>query len=156
MGGGGNGKGWGSHLTGIIPLRYFGGVERGTHKCFIVPVKRRDAATLLPIIQQHIYPGATIISDCWAAHNLIDELPKLYTHYTVNHSEAFVDEETGAHTNTIESTWQKFKSGHKKRFGTHRSLFSTYLCDFLWRRQFSGPDVFYNFWTQVASLYPIE
>lgn len=29
----------------------FGGVKRGTRKCFMVPVDRRNADTLLPIIQ---------------------------------------------------------------------------------------------------------
>ena len=73
----------------------------------------------------------------------------------MNHSIEFVNSETGEHTNTIESTWQKFKNGHKKRFGTHRSLFATYLCDFLWRREFGGPDILFHFWSQVAMLYPV-
>ena len=49
---------------------------------------------------------------------------------------------------------KKFKQGHKKRFGTHRSLFATYLSDFLWRKEFGGHDIFYNFWSQIAQLYP--
>ena len=135
---------------------FFGGIERGTGRCFIVPVARRDKDTLLPIIQKYICPGATIVSDCWASYNGIDKLPELYTHYRVNHSVKFVDSDTGQHTNTIESTWQKFKSGHKKRFDAHRSLFATYLCDFLWRREFKGPDVLFHFWSQVAVLYPVS
>ena len=63
---------------------FFGGVERGSGRCFICPVDRRDAATLLPIIQQYILPGTIIMSDKWAAYNRIDQLPELYEHYTVN------------------------------------------------------------------------
>ena len=100
---------------------FFGGIERGTGRCFIVPVARRDKDTLLPIIQKYICPGATIVSDCWASSmeltNCLSSTP-ITELITVE----FVDSDTGQHTNTIESTWQKFKSGHKKRFGTHRSL----------------------------------
>ena len=49
----------------------FGGVERVTGECFMVEVARRDAATLIPIIQQYIHPGSIIYSDQWAAYNQI-------------------------------------------------------------------------------------
>ena len=49
----------------------FGGVERGSGKCFLVPVKKRNAATLLPLIHEYILPGTTIYSDKWAAYNKI-------------------------------------------------------------------------------------
>jgi hypothetical protein len=46
----------------------FGGVERGTDRCFLIPVKNRSAAVLIPEIQKYIRPGTTIISDCWKAY----------------------------------------------------------------------------------------
>ena len=79
----------------------FGGYDVATKVGFMVPVDRRDAATLLPIIQQYIAPGTTIISDLWAAYNTIGTLG--YQHLTVNHSLNFVDPTTGACTNHIES-----------------------------------------------------
>ncbi len=39
----------------------FGGVERGTNNVFMVELPDRTAATLLPIIQQYILPGTTVI-----------------------------------------------------------------------------------------------
>ena len=36
----------------------FGGMERTTGECFLVEVEHRDAATLLPIIQQFVRPGS--------------------------------------------------------------------------------------------------
>ena len=43
----------------------FGGVEKGdSSKCFLVPVENRKAETLLPLIQKHIMPRSTIVSDC--------------------------------------------------------------------------------------------
>ena len=49
----------------------FGGYDVATKVGFMVPVDRRDAATLLPIIQKYIAPGTTIISDLWAAYNTV-------------------------------------------------------------------------------------
>lgn len=35
----------------------FGGVERETNRCFMVPVRRRTGRRLRPLIRQHILPG---------------------------------------------------------------------------------------------------
>jgi len=43
----------------------FGGYERETGKCFMIPVENRTAETILAIIKDWIKPGTTIISDCW-------------------------------------------------------------------------------------------
>ena len=135
----------------------FGGVQRGSpDKCFMVAVDKRNADTLLPIIQEYVLPGTDIISDLWAAYRRIAELPEGYGHLTVNHSVNFVDPGSGAHTNTIEGSWQKLKQGNKKRFGTHEALFETYLQEFMWRRKFAGVDAAFTFWSQVAEIYPCE
>lgn len=112
----------------------FGGVERGSGKCFLVPVEHRNADTLLPIIQKHILPNTTIMLDLGKAYFRIGELPKKYRQLTVNNSVNFGDPDSDVCTNTIKSTWQKFKNEHKKRFGTHRSLFLTYMSNFMWRK----------------------
>jgi hypothetical protein len=67
----------------------------------------RSAETLIGLIKKWILPGTTIISDCWAAYISLHE--EGYTHFTVNHSFEFVDETTGAHTDTIECTWKQVK-----------------------------------------------
>lgn len=132
----------------------FGGVEVGTNTSFLVPVARRDAATLEPIIMQYILPNTTIISDCWAAYNNISNLPGNYRHITVNHSRNFVDPVTGACTNHIESVWQKAKQKHKARYGTHRRLLESYLVEFMWRRIFET-DAFHHILDQIRSYYPV-
>ena len=122
-----------------------------------VKVERRDANTLLPLIQQYIRPGMTIASDMWRAYFNIDQLPDGYNHIMVNHSENFVNPlNPDARTQAIESLWQKFKMGHKKRYGTHETLFSKFLVDFVWRREFHGRDVMYHLWSQIAEIYPVE
>uniref|UniRef100_A0A914QR49 ISXO2-like transposase domain-containing protein n=1 Tax=Panagrolaimus davidi TaxID=227884 RepID=A0A914QR49_9BILA len=135
---------------------FFGGVERESGEVFLVHVERRDALTLLPIIQRYIRPGTTIISDLWRAYGGISRLPEGYNHYTVNHSQNFVDPETGAHTNKIESEWQKFKMRHKAEYGTSRTLLVEYVAQYLWKKKFKGADEFYNFWCQVLEDYPLE
>lgn len=97
----------------------FGGVERGTKRAFLRIVRNRDAATLLPIIQVFILPGTTVISDLWGAYRTVSNLPQGYQHLTVNYCINF-DPNTGAHTQSIESTWQKFKLKMKRQYGLRR------------------------------------
>ena len=61
-------------------------------------VNTRDAATLLPIINNHVAPGTIIHSDEWAAYNRVGRLSNVSSHSTVNHSVTFVDTTTGTHT----------------------------------------------------------
>lgn len=70
-------------------------------------VDQRDAATLLPIIRDHVQPGTTIWSDMWAAYNGVSTLPGVTSHETVNHSIQFVNPVNGVHTNAIESYWNR-------------------------------------------------
>ena len=55
----------------------FGGIERGTGKCFMVQVESGNAETLLPLIQEWIGPG-THMHDGWGAYNDIHLLPEHY------------------------------------------------------------------------------
>ena len=85
-----------------------GGVERESGKTFLVPVPERTAYTLMAVTDAWIEPGTTAVSDCRGARRDLDA--EGYTHRTVNHSIGFVDERTGAHSNTIESTWRHVKA----------------------------------------------
>ncbi|MFH4974771.1 hypothetical protein AB6A40_001480 [Gnathostoma spinigerum] len=134
----------------------YGGIERGSARCFLVPVENPSAATLLPIIKEHILPGSTVMSDLWAAYNGIHNLPDGYRHLAANHSIRFVDPDSGTRINTAESTWQKFKRSHKCRCGTQRTMLLSYIEQFQWRRLFAGDDAMYYLWSQISSLYPAE
>ena len=70
-------------------------------------VERRSRATLVPLIQRYVRRGSTIISDEWRAYNALPQLG--YQHYTVNHSVAYVNPVTGAHTQHIERAWRTYK-----------------------------------------------
>jgi hypothetical protein len=69
---------------------------------FLAPFPDRTGDTLMAVIDAWIEPGTMVISDCWGEYRDLDA--EGYTHRTVNHSTGFVDERTGAHTNTIVST----------------------------------------------------
>jgi hypothetical protein len=85
----------------------FGGVERGSGRTFLVSVPDRTADTLTALVREWIEPGTTIVSDCWGAYRGVGSMG--YTHHTVNRSLYFVDPDTGANTNSIESTWHRMK-----------------------------------------------
>jgi transposase-like protein len=88
----------------------FGGISRNTKECFVVQVERRDAETLLPLIQQYIAPRSIIFSDMWKAYNGIEDLLEQYTHGQINHSKEFLHPvQEFVHTQNIEAMWGSIK-----------------------------------------------
>lgn len=94
----------------LPPIWVFGMVDTSHIPAlgYMEVVDQRDAATLLPIISDHIKPGTIIWSDGWAAYNGIAALPGVASHETVNHSRHFVNPRSGVNTNTIESYWNRY------------------------------------------------
>ena len=106
--------------------------ERGSLDAVAVQVPScRSRKVLLPHIEQHCLQGSIFCSDGWKAYNkLIDHL-KLedVEHYAVNHSENYVDPETGAHTQTIEGFWGQCKS-YLPTFGLKPRYLGLYIGSF--------------------------
>lgn len=102
-------------------------------RCLFVVVPKRDARTLLSVINQYIASGTCIFSDCWRAYNQIPMLNN-YEHRTVNHTYHFVNPGDGTHTNSIESVWNSAKIHLKSMRGVSRSFLSAYINEFIWRR----------------------
>lgn len=95
-------------------------------------VLRRDRQTLHNLIQAEVEPGTTLHSDEWPAYKGIDQHG--YVHKTVNHSENFVDPESGAHTQLIESLWTTLKLKVLKEMrGTTQDMKERYLIEEWWR-----------------------
>ena len=110
----------------------FGGVERGTGKCFMVQVER-NAETLLLLIQEWIASGSHM-HDGWRACNDNHLLPEYHTHSTMTHAENFVDpQDENIHTQGIESRWSDTKASIRRKYGTTEHLFETYLVEYMWR-----------------------
>lgn len=113
----------------------FGGICRESGLCFMVPVKKRDSETLMPLIKQWILPGTTIISDCWRAYNnIIRQEGYGYSHLTVNHSLHYKDPDTGAHTNRIEGTWRPAKVMYGSS-GRRKENFNGYLAKYMFLKR---------------------
>ena len=133
---------------------FFGGMERGSGESFLVEVARRDAATLLPIIAQHVRPGTTVYSDEWAAYHQLSTATG-NVHLTVSHSLHFVDPVTGAHTQGVESMWSSCKRMMREERAMNSLLFDTYLPEFMWRRKFGGPVAFGHILKHISEQYPV-
>ncbi|KAF0310283.1 Adenosine monophosphate-protein transferase Fic [Amphibalanus amphitrite] len=102
----------------------------------LIRVDRRDAATLLPLIQRHIAPGTTVYSDEWAAYHGIDAISGgNYIHRTVNHQNNFINPaDQAVHTQGIEGAWSRAKLDLMRlKRGTSPELLPGHLAR-LWSR----------------------
>lgn len=133
----------------------FGGIERGSKKCFMEIVTDRSAATLIPIIKKYIKPGTLILSDCWKAYSSLQS--EGYLHLTVNHSIEFKNKDTGACTNLIESTWNAVKKSFPKT-GTQKQLYDSYLVEYIIRKKYLNDesDKFCKFLELIKRVYPTK
>ena len=120
-------------------------------------VPRRDASTLLPIIQAHVLPGTTIYSDEWSAYNQVQGLPNVTSHSTVNHSLHFVDPVSGVHTQNIESYWNCVKQKFKRMKGVHLQQLPSYLDEYMWRERHGKTisQAFQNIVRDISTQYPV-
>lgn len=126
----------------------FGGIERGSGKCFLVPVEKRDRKTLIPIIEAWIEKGSIIMSDYWRAYDVLGEIG--YEHLKVNHSIEFKNSKNGACTNAIEATW----NAAKRSFSTssrRKNAFAGHLARYMFLKscKMSASDPFIEFFSSA-------
>ena len=111
----------------------FGGICRETKERFVIKVPNRSARTLLPLIQAYVEAGSIIHTDHWRAYNGISDLPEGYTHKKVNHSQNFVDPNTGSHTQNVERMWREVKRVKKRYEGINSIDINDHVSEYLWR-----------------------
>lgn len=132
----------------------FGMIDTQTKKCVVNIVPNRKKETLIPIIQKHVTPGATIYSDEAATYKCLRQ--KGFVHRTVKHKTEFKSA-TGVHTNIIENLWSNLKYINKKRKGMARQIVPLVLDEFLyrWNRKLDG-EMFTLFIEDIARYYPVH
>ena len=124
-------------------------------------VDRRDAATLLPIINDHVAPGTSVHSDKWVTYNRISSLSNVGSHSTVNHSVTFVDPttetSTGTHTQHVESYWNRCKTKIKRMKDCVEHPIPSYLDEFMWRERHGTSRLmaYTNILRDIAAQYPV-
>jgi len=129
---------------------FFGGFERGSRNCFLVPVPSRGSDVLLHIIKEWIRPGTTIVSDCWKAYDCLSS--EGFVHESVNHSKNFIGPQSGAHIRNIERTWREVRGG-VPRFGCSEKHMAGHLAEFLFKRKYPNyPERVHAFFTAVGQL----
>lgn len=129
----------GHHVEGVWII---GGVERTPErKLFLKVIEKRDAETLLNVINAHVKQGSIIYTDGWRGYSMIEPLLNMQ-HSVVNHSLHFVNPENGHHTNTIEGTWSVIKRKIPVRNRTKK--ITPHLFEFIWRRKYKN-DLWNNF-----------
>lgn len=130
-------------------LWVFGAIDTATGRVLLEPVDKRDADTLIPIIERCILPGTLIHSDCWGAYQTLSQ--RGFRHETVNHSEHFTDPDTGACTNGIEGVWGLIKGWmRRKAFRRCRTTFEDHLREWGFRRNIGT--TFDACWRVIAGL----
>ena len=120
-------------------------------------MRRRDARTLLTIIQRHVQPGSLVYTDEWAAYRQMQRVLG-FNHQTINHSVNFVDPITGVHTQHAENNWFVAKDKFKKmKRNTNPNFLQEYLMEFMWRRWYGEPHpngCFGRLMEDIAGQYP--
>lgn len=132
----------------------FGIVDNVNHKCFIKFIPNKKRITLIPIIQQCVFPGSTVHSDEAPMYKVLPNLG--YVHKTVKHKEHLVDPDTGVHTNWIENLWSVLKSVTKSLRGSQQEMLEGHVDEFIYRfnRKRAG-EVFDLMLTDIAAYYPV-
>jgi transposase-like protein len=116
----------------VIPGWVFGGLERGSRRCFFEFVPDRTEQTLVEVIKRRVAHGTTIYSDEWRSYRNLSAYG--YTHLTVNHSRNFVNPVNGTHTQNIESEWSQLKRFLRSCGRNIAPHIDEYIAEFIYRR----------------------
>ncbi|KAK2945592.1 putative ISXO2-like transposase domain containing protein [Blattamonas nauphoetae] len=86
---------------------YFQADSSGVRQMFLERVANRDAQTLRAILQKHVAPGSTVVTDGWAGSHGIESLG--FNHQVVIHKRNEWVNKEGFTTNHIEAYWRRLR-----------------------------------------------
>ncbi len=115
----------GSWIVGIIDH------DTNDLRIEICPNNVRDENNLLRIINKHVEKGTTIMTDCWKSYNGLTS--DGFNHLTVCHKYNYIDPNTYANTQKIESNWRPLRNKLASK-GVNKDMLADHLCEFLWKR----------------------
>ena len=120
----------------VTTRHLFGIVNKNQHKIFIRFVRKKDAATLIPIIiitsiiTQKVPFGSTIHND---GANVYRQLSRNYNHKFVEHERFYIDPNTGVHSYHIENVWANLKMKLKSLCGSQNSILDGHIDEYTYR-----------------------
>jgi transposase-like protein len=116
-------------------------------RVYMTCVERRDRATLLPIIAKYVDHDARVYSDEWAPYNALNRQGRF--HLSVCHKHNFVDPETLADTQRIESLWASCKSWLRARHYRCQAFRNEYVAEWCWR--YNHQKDWHNIWVSILN-----
>ncbi|CAI9735744.1 Hypothetical predicted protein [Octopus vulgaris] len=129
----------------------FGGIERGSEKCFLVPIEYQNKEAFEAAIIRWILPGTLIVSDIWAEYLEIDQIQQgIYTHELIDYNDS---EDTEIHTRNIDKLWIRLKKQFQRKH--IKFLFQSFLTEFTWRAHFKNTDKFAALIYCIKHLYKV-
>ncbi|XP_014783956.1 uncharacterized protein LOC106879048 [Octopus bimaculoides] len=132
----------------------FGGIERGTGKCFLVPIEHQNKDAFEAIVTRWILPGTHIVSDVWAEYLQIDQIQQgIYTHEYIDYEDP---NDSEIHTRNIDKMWLKVKRKLRQKHGTRDKVtVQSLLTEFMWRSHFKNNDKFAALIYSLRHLYKL-
>jgi transposase-like protein len=137
----------GSWLLGIVCL------NTNEFRIEICPDNKRDASTLLTLIDKHVGKGTVIMTDCWKGYNALEQAE--FLHLCVNHKFNYVDPDTWANTQKIEACWRPLRRRLNRGGIRHEDLY-LHLSEYVWRKEVQNQSVdpFAKLVQDIINLYP--
>lgn len=133
----------------------FGMIDTYSKEVAIFHVPDRTRETLVGLIQTYVKPHTMVHSDGWMAYRNLANGPVPYFHEWVNHTENYVDPDTGAHTQEIEGFWSHAKQPWKRAHGVAESMCGPYLDEIAFRWNFKHQDMFSLLLSLMRDYYPV-
>ena len=132
----------------------FGGIERGSDRCFLQVVSNKSKVTMISLFEKYIEQGTTIIWDSYKAYECLGDAG--FEYLKINYSISFKDPETKENSNSVEGWWSRMKQ-FLPDCNCNRGSFSSYLAEYMYRRL--REDVlclFTVFVNDIAKVYPVN